>query len=212
MTHPSVGAPPPGPTTTYPFRPELPIRTGRLVLRPWRPDDDDDRAAYRLLMGDPDVVRFLYDEALPPEEADRQLGDRSAAITEPGGWMNLAVEASGRNVPTGPVVIGDVGLAWTGDDHRQAELGYKFLPGHRGHGYATEAAAALVDVAFSTIGAHRVCGRLDARNAASARLLERLGMRREAHLAQNEWVKGEWTDEVVYAVLAPEWAARHTAS
>ncbi|MCP2254937.1 hypothetical protein LY13_003709 [Prauserella aidingensis] len=47
-----------------------------------------------------------------------------------------------------------------------------------------------------------MCGRLDGRNAASARVLEKLGMRREAHLRENEYVKGEWTDEVVYAVLA----------
>jgi RimJ/RimL family protein N-acetyltransferase len=57
-----------------------------------------------------------------------------------------------------------------------------------------------------------VCGRIDARNSASAAVLERLGMRREAHFVENEWVKGEWTDEVVYAVLASEWAARHPAT
>ena len=52
----------------------------------------------------------------------------------------------------------------------------------------------------------RITGRLDARNAASGRVLERLGMRHEAHLIENEWVKGEWTDEAIYAVLAREWA------
>ena len=52
---------------------------------------------------------------------------------------------------------------------------------------------------------HRVIGRLEARNAASARVLERLGMRQEAHMIENEYVKGEWQSEVVYALLDREW-------
>ena len=59
---------------------------------------------------------------------------------------------------------------------------------------------------FETLGLHRVIGRLDARNVASARVLEKLGMRREAELVENEWIKGEWQSELVYAVLAHEWA------
>jgi RimJ/RimL family protein N-acetyltransferase len=117
--------------------------------------------------------------------------------------MNLAVELAGSGE-----VVGDVGLAWMGDAHRQAEIGYTFLPEHHGHGYATEAASAMVDAAFAVLAAHRVCGKLDGRNTASARLLARLGMRHEATLVDNEWVKGEWAGEVVYAVLDTEWAER----
>jgi len=188
----------------FPFRPDLPIRTARLVLRPWRPRDAGDLAAFGAMFGDPGVVRYLTSEVLGPVEAAAKLADRRPELTGELDWMNLAVEvaASGE-------VVGDAGLAWTSDGHRQAEIGYSFAGAHHGHGYATEAASSLVDLAFTTLGAHRVCGRLDARNAASGRVLERLGMRREAHLVQNEWVKGEWTDEVVYAVLAREWAERH---
>jgi RimJ/RimL family protein N-acetyltransferase len=171
------------------------------VLRLWRPGDDGDRAVCRRLAGDPAVVRFLYDDELDPDRADSQLTGRGSVIEGPGGWMNLAVEVTG----TGEVV-GDVGLAWLGDDHRQAEIGYKFLPAHHGHGYATEAAAAaMIDLAVTTLDAHRVRARLDARNAASARVLDRLGMRHEAHLVLNEWVEGGWTDEASYAILASEW-------
>jgi RimJ/RimL family protein N-acetyltransferase len=53
---------------------------------------------------------------------------------------------------------------------------------------------------------HRVIGRAEARNAASARVLEKLGMRLEAHFVENEWVKGEWQSELVYAVLEREWS------
>jgi RimJ/RimL family protein N-acetyltransferase len=65
----------------------------------------------------------------------------------------------------------------------------------------------LLRIAFERMGLHRVVGRLDARNTASARVLEKLGMRREAHLVENEWVKDEWQSEVVFAILDREWRA-----
>jgi RimJ/RimL family protein N-acetyltransferase len=89
-------------------------------------------------------------------------------------------------------------------EHRSIELGFSFAPAHQRNGYATEAARALVDWAFS-IGFHRVYGRTEARNVASARVLEKLGMRQEGHLVENEWVKGEWQSELVYAILDREW-------
>jgi RimJ/RimL family protein N-acetyltransferase len=81
-------------------------------------------------------------------------------------------------------------------------------PAHQRKGYATEAARPLLDFGFGTGGWHRVVGRTEARNIASARVLEKLGMRREAHFVENEWVKGEWQSELVYAILADEWAVR----
>ena len=179
------------------WAPAYPISTARLWLRPWRPEELD---RYHQVRGNPEVVRYLYDEPLTRGQAAEKLAGLHTEITAPGMWINLAVEVVGSGV-----VVGDVGLAWTSQSHRQAEIGYTFDASHRGRGYATEAAAAMVDLAFTGLGAHRVCGRLDARNDASARLLERLGMRREAHLIENELVKGEWTDEVIYAVLAREW-------
>jgi RimJ/RimL family protein N-acetyltransferase len=70
----------------------------------------------------------------------------------------------------------------------------------------------MLRLGFEEIGFHRIVGRMDARNAASAGVLERLGMRREAHLRENEFIKGEWADELVYAILASEWEALHPAS
>jgi RimJ/RimL family protein N-acetyltransferase len=52
---------------------------------------------------------------------------------------------------------------------------------------------------------HRIIGRLDARNTGSANLLKRLCLRQEAHFVRNEFIKGEWTDELVFALLADEW-------
>ena len=101
-------------------------------------------------------------------------------------------------------------LNWTSVLHRQGEIGYVLHPEHTRRGYATEAAREMLRVGFEGLGLHRIVGRLDARNIASARVLERLGMRREAHLVENELVKGEWTDEVVYALLSREWRGAAT--
>jgi RimJ/RimL family protein N-acetyltransferase len=71
-----------------------------------------------------------------------------------------------------------------------------------------EAAEAMLRIGFEQVGLHRIVGRIEARNEASARVLERLHMREEAHLIENEWVKGEWQSEIVYALLERKWAGR----
>jgi RimJ/RimL family protein N-acetyltransferase len=108
----------------------------------------------------------------------------------------LAIERDGELVGHANLVVGE---------HRQGEIGFIVHPDHQGHGYATEAAEAMLELAFETYDLHRVIGRLEPRNSASASVLERLGMRKEAHLIENEWVKGEWQSEAVYAILAREW-------
>ena len=178
---------------------DLPIRTERLTLRALTVDDLGDH--WRLVR-DPEVVRYLYEEPMDRDAAAAHLEKRLAArLPGEGEWLNLAVERDGR-------YLGEVGLSLVSRAHRQCEVGYVFLPEAAGHGYATEATAAMVELAFVELGAHRVSGRLDARNEASARVLARLGMRREAHLRENEFVKGEWTDELVYALTEEEWRSR----
>ena len=202
MTHQVPGRPvesAPGPEVTG-LHPAYPLRTERLVLRPWLPSDIDD---FHRLRGDPDVARYLYDRPFSRAEAEARLATARSAIDACGQWMNVAVALAATDE-----LVGDVGACWTSAVHREVEIGYTFFPEHRGRGYATEAAAAIVDLAFTALGAHRVCGRLDARNSASAAVLDRLGMRAEAHFVENEWVKGEWTDEAVYGILDREWSSR----
>jgi RimJ/RimL family protein N-acetyltransferase len=131
---------------------------------------------------------------------------RATAIIAEGDSLSLAavLRESGQ-------LIGDCSLRWASAEHHQAEIAFVFHPDHHGLGYATEAAAALLALAFDDLRAHRVFGRLEARNTASARMLERLGMRKEAHLVENEHVKGEWQSEMVYAQLEREWLSRRPA-
>ncbi len=176
-----------------------PIRTERLLLRPYEASDLEPLFA---IYSRPEVVRYLYDEPRGREEArallERKLGER--AIGAQGDRVSLAAALA----PTGQV-IGDCILALVSERHRQGEVGFVFHPDHHGRGYATEAGRALLRVAFAELGLHRVVGRLEARNAASARVLEKLGMRLEAHLVENEFVKQEWQSELVYAILDREW-------
>ena len=98
------------------------------------------------------------------------------------------------------------------EDSRQAEVGFTLRPEFQGQGYATEAAGALLGYLFGARAKHRVSARCDPRNAASMAVLERLGMRREGHLVESTWAKGEWTDDVLFAILAPGVAARPALS
>lgn len=187
------------------LRPTYPIATRRLLLRPFQSDDLD-----RLydIQSRPEVARYLYWEPRTLDQV-REVLDRKMSqhtLTEQGDALALAVVRRDNDV-----LLGEVNLFWLSQEHRQGEIGYVFHPDASGHGWATEAAEAMLRLGFGELGLHRMIGRLDARNSASARLLERLGMRREAHFVQNEFVKGEWTDEVVYAILDDEWKAREAA-
>jgi RimJ/RimL family protein N-acetyltransferase len=183
------------------FRFTVPIVTERLILRPFEERDLDDLFE---IESRPDVTRFLYWEPRTRDEVVEALASRivSTELANDGDKLNFAVTRR----PDGPV-IGDLTLIRHRANDGHVEIGYVFHPDAHGQGLATEAARALMDLAFDHLDAHRVSAALDARNAPSAALLERLGLRREAHLVRNEWVKGEWTDELIYAVLAEEWAA-----
>jgi RimJ/RimL family protein N-acetyltransferase len=183
-----------------------PIHTERLVLRPFEPGDLDALADMTSL---PEVARYLYWEPRSRAEATASLQKKMAAtrIEREGEILSLAVTPLSGGSP-----VGDLTLVYSSAVHAQAEIGYIFHPAVHGRGWATEAVRALVDLAFDGLGVHRVFGQIDGRNAASGAVLERLGLRREAHLVENEWVKGTWTDEVIYAVLAREWRASRLGS
>lgn len=187
------------------FAPELPIETDRLLLRRY---EERDLEALLAIQSRADVHRWLYSEPRGPEEVQavlrRKLGE--IALRDEGDTVSLACVRR----DTGDL-IGSCNLHWVSREHRLGEIGFVFHPDHHGHGFATEAARPLIDFGFGVCGLHRIVGRLEARNAASARVLEKLGMRREALLVENEWVKGEWQSELDYAILDREWRALRDA-
>lgn len=186
-----------------PLKPSFPIQAARLLLRPYRPEDYE---ALFDMQSRADLARWLYWEPRTPDEVRESLAkkERATAVEAEGDVIALVAElrATGE-------VVGDFVLILVSAEHRQGEIGYIVHPDHQGKGYATEGSRVLLDLAFRDLGLHRVVGRTEARNVASTKVLARLGMRREAHLVENEWVKGEWQSELVYAILAGEWLEQH---
>lgn len=127
---------------------------------------------------------------------------RGIALNTPDTWHQLAViEKSGGGL------IGDLGMHFTGKENRQAEIAYTFAPGSQGKGYATEAVLAMMGFLFGKLRKHRLVATADPRNKGSIRLMERVGMRKEAYFRKSYWTGKEWTDDVHYALLKEEWAA-----
>lgn len=183
------------------LRPDYPIHTERLILRPFASGDLD---ALNSFQSRSDVTRYLYWSPRSRAESSAALAKRihSSTLTQEGQFLAVAVELA----ETGQL-IGDLNLEWLSAERRSGEIGFVFHPDHHGKGLAAEAATEALRLGFEDLGLHRIIGRCDGRNTASAALMERLGMRKEAHFRENEVVKGVWTDEIVYAMLEDEWKA-----
>lgn len=172
------------------------IITPRLRVERLSAADVDAFFSYR---SRPEVCRYQTSEPADRAEAARFIeAQRASAWAVPGTWFQLAV----RERATGGLV-GDLGVHFLDED--QVEIGFTIAPRHQRRGYATEAVRALLEHLFLAMGRHRVTASADPRNAASVALLERLGMRREAHFRRSLRFKGEWADDLVFALLATEW-------
>ncbi len=169
----------------------LPISTDRLLLRTYRESDLDDIHEYAR---DPEVVRYL---PWGPNTREATLEFLTKTI---GSQDELAIElkSDGR-------VIGGIRLGIKDEANRTADLGYVLNRRCWGRGYMPEAARAVVDLAFRVKGLHRVWAACDVRNQASYRVMEKLGMRREAMFVKDCLQKGEWRNSYLYAILAEEW-------
>ena len=179
-----------------PVAPVWPLRTERLLLRPWRAGDE---TALAEAWADEDYASLLLTGTQNPAEVAEMVRRRS----EPGDgrFVGLVAEHDGE-------VVGDSILIIRGTGLTEGEIGWTVMPRHAGRGYATEAARAVLRMAFEHYGLRRVVANLDARNDRSAALCERLGMRRETHRLGDFWSKGRWTDSYEYALLRDEWQAQ----
>lgn len=179
----------------------LPVVTDRLVLRRFVPTDFDAFADWH---GRVEVYRYLHQPVPGPEAVQAKF---AAALEGPfaGDDDELRLVVALRQ---GGAALGQVKLKIASRAALQGEIGYIFHPDAGGRGYATEAVATLLDFGFGECGFHRLFARLDPENRGSVGVVERLGLRREAHFRQNDRFAGRWGDEVVHAVLREEWEAR----
>lgn len=185
------------------FHLDQPITTSRLIIRPFTPADEDDMFDFE---SRDDVARYLFNEPRTRADNAEELAKRvtQTKLENDGDTLLLAVDYNGT-------VIGYVLLTLLSRDNSQGEFGYVFHPEYQGKGLASEAAVEILRLGFETLNLHRIIGRCDPRNDASARLMERLGLRKEAHFRELEIFKGEWGDEFTFAMLKNEWDQRkHT--
>ncbi|MDR7255753.1 RimJ/RimL family protein N-acetyltransferase [Nocardioides sp. BE266] len=179
-------------------RASWPRTTERLTLRPAVDADAEAMFAYRSL---PEVARWMTWQ--PPDlESWLAAFDKRRPYT--------------ATVLLGDELIGDLYLktenAWSQTEVRDqakdvsAEIGWCLAPEHEGRGYATEAVRDLLSFVFDGLGLRRVHAECFAVNEPSWRLMERLGMRREAHTVKDALHRdGRWYDGLTYALLAEEW-------
>jgi ribosomal-protein-alanine N-acetyltransferase len=169
------------------------LRTERLLLRPFSPADVDDVFAYA---SDPEWSRYLP-EAPRPYERHHADDFIEASLSSWGAYPQFAIVLNGK-------VIGDISLAVS----RLSEvgcLGYSLAREHWGQGLVPEAARAVIDWGFGTLELGKIFATADARNHRSYRVMEKLGMTREAYLRKHRYSRGEIIDEVWYGILKEEW-------
>jgi RimJ/RimL family protein N-acetyltransferase len=183
------------------LRPSYPIRLERVVLRPFVETDLD---AIIDLESRPEVVRYLMWPPMDRAAAERMLARRLGQTAIDGDDTAIILAMT---VPPSDRLAGEFMLRLSSADNRQGQIGWTLHPDVQGRGYGTEAARELLRLGFEELGLHRISADADPRNAASLRLMERLGMRREAEFVDNLFVKGEWVGETHYAILEHEWRA-----
>ncbi|MEU6366680.1 GNAT family N-acetyltransferase [Streptomyces sp. NPDC046931] len=174
----------------------VPVTSGRLVLRQFDPEDLEDLYAYQGLSS---VARYLYRRPHTREDCEKVIAERVSSTTwvKDGDKVALAICRHEQRR-----VMGEVTLTLASAHARQAEIGWMLNPEYEKRGYATEAARAVAALAFDVLGVHRLFARLDAENTDSVRVCERLGMRREAYLVENDLDGERWGSEYIYAALA----------
>ena len=173
------------------------LQTRRLVVRRFHEGDAPALAAYR---SDPEIARYQSWSVPVSLEAARTLiheaGTHDAQLP---GWTQYAVELRSDHT-----LIGDVGVNLH-ENRMQAEIGFTVAAQYQGSGYASETIRRLLEHLFTTHGLHHISAECDARNLRSARLLEKLGFQREGYRVANTWLKGEWTDDILFGLLAQDW-------
>ena len=170
------------------------IKTERLMLRALTLTDAPAMYSYR---SDPEVMR--HQAWHPANEKEIQAfirKNRRLKFNTANTWVQLGIYLKPTNE-----LIGDIGIHFLPLDNWQVEIGFTISPKYQGKGFATEAVKQLLNYLFNNLRKHRVIASVDPENAASIRLLERVGMRKEGHFIKSIWNGKGWADDITYAIL-----------
>lgn len=174
------------------------IRSERLVLREFSPDDVDAVHEYAT---DPEVVRFM---PWGPNTEDETRAFIARSVESQGQDPRRVFELAVTLAEDGKL-IGGCGIRVSAPSDRGADMGYCLRRDCWGLGLGTEAARAMVGFGFERLGMHRILATCDTKNVASSHVLDKIGMRREARYCEDSLIRGEWRDSYLYAILECEW-------
>lgn len=177
----------------------LPIETDHLVLRPFERGDLEAVCRYHVL---PTVQRYVERPTRYHEDVAKVISIMrdQVELHRPGDTLTLAMVRKGDNA-----LVGQVSLRWSDATASQGELRFAIDPAESGKGYLTQALTALIDLAFDHFRIHRLMVRCDGRSHHSVKLMQKLGLRLEAHYREHALFQGEWDEELHFALLDREW-------
>jgi RimJ/RimL family protein N-acetyltransferase len=174
------------------------IASQRLCLRRLQGDDAETLYLYR---SSPKVNKYQCWRPESIEEVREFIEKQTELLLDtPNIWFQLAIcdKHSGA-------MLGDCGFHFLNQNSCQSEIGFTIYTPYQGNGYAEEAVKAMINYLFFELAKHRVLASVDPCNIPSVRVLERVGLRKEAHFRKSFWFDNDWVDDVVYAILADEW-------
>jgi len=177
---------------------DLLIQSNRLILRPITAEDAEAVFGYRS-----NAVVNQFQGWIPETIADVHDFIRnkvSLVIDQPDTWFQLAIIKKDNGE-----LIGDIGIHFLESDSLQVEIGFTLDCNQHGKGFATEALTEILKFLFLKLNKHRIITSIDPRNEKSIKVVERLGMRKEAHFRKSLLINNEWVDDLVYAILKEEW-------
>lgn len=174
------------------------VTTKRLMLRDFA--EADWKVAHDYA-SDTEVVRYM-DWGPNREEETKNFVHRAIAHQHetPRLGYDLAIVLKSKNM-----IVGGCGIHVSNPDNREGWIGYVFNRNYWGKGYATETAEALLKFGFERLNLHRIFATCDPANIASARVLEKIGMKLEGRLQEHKWAKSKWRSSLLYAILDHEW-------
>lgn len=172
------------------------LETSRLRLREFSEADFATTHAYA---ADADTTRYtLFGPNTEDDTREFLLRTIAHQKEDPRVDVGLAIELKSPLRHIG-------GIGFRVRRNRSADFGYVLHRDFWGKGYTTEAARALLHYGFDALKLHRIIATCDPANAASRRVLEKLGMRHEGTFVKDSLMKGEWRNSLLYAILEEEW-------
>ncbi len=178
---------------------EIDLRSKRLIIKRMGQDDAPALFAYR---SDPAVTRFQeWEPAGLDEVVEFITANQASVFDEPNSWFQVGIYSADNT----PRLIGDIGIHFLEEASQTVELGITIAPSYQRFGYGSEALSTLIDHLFGALQKHRIIASIDPTNAASIALVKKVGMCQEAHFRQSLLYKGEWVDDLIFAILRSEW-------